>query len=79
MDTVVFAPDLIEYAFIAVFLSDTNLWEESIKMNHATRFNTFTLIKFLVFVPLFNAQKKHVLKQAVICAALGRLRWSLLK
>ncbi len=36
----------------------------------------FMLIKLLVFASLFNAQKKHVLKQALICAALGRLRWS---
>ncbi len=39
----------------------------------------FTNVKLLVFAPLFNAQKKHVLKQAVICAALGRLCWSLWK
>ncbi len=37
------------------------------------------LINSLVFAALFNAPKKHVLKQAVICAALGRLRWSLWK
>ncbi len=35
---------------------------------------TNVLVKLLVFAALFNAQKKHVLKQALICAALGRLR-----
>ncbi len=29
----------------------------------------FTLVNSLVFVALFNAQKKHALKQVVICAA----------
>ncbi len=38
MDTVIFVPDLIEYAFVGVSLSDANLWEDSIKMNHAMRF-----------------------------------------
>ncbi len=38
MDTVMFAPDFIEYAFLGVSLSDAKLWEESIQMNHATRF-----------------------------------------
>ncbi len=42
---------------------------------------TFALVKLLVFAPLahLTLPKKHALKQAVICAALGRLRWSLLK
>ncbi len=29
---------LIEYAFVGVSFQTQNLWEESIKMNHATRF-----------------------------------------
>ncbi len=46
-------------------------------MNHDLL--TFAIIKLLAFVPLFNAPKKHVLIQVVICTALGRLCWSLLK
>ncbi len=38
MDTVIFAPDLIEYAFLQFPFQIQNLWEESIQMNHATRF-----------------------------------------
>ncbi len=38
MNTVTFAPDLIEYAFVGVFPSDAKFMEESIKMNHAMRF-----------------------------------------
>ncbi len=34
-----------------------NLWEESIKMNLLM----FVLVKLLLFAPLFNAPKKHVL------------------
>ncbi len=41
--TVIFAPDLIEYAFVVISLSDAKL------------------VKLLIFAPLFNAQKKHVL------------------
>ncbi len=37
------------------------------------------LVNSLIFAPLFNAPKKHFLKQAVICAALGRLHSSLWK
>ncbi len=40
---------------------------------------TFALVKLLVFAPLFKGQKKACLKAGVICAALGRLRWSLWK
>ncbi len=36
-----------------------------------------TQLNLLTFVSLFNAPKKHALKQAVMFAALGRLRWSL--
>ncbi len=35
MDTVIFVPDLIEYAFVGVSLSEQNLWEESIEMKVA--------------------------------------------
>ncbi len=41
--TVIFAPDLIEYAFVVISLSAAKL------------------VKLLIFAPLFNAQKKHVL------------------
>ncbi len=37
MDTVIFAPDLIEYAFLGVSLSAVEIIE-SIQMNHATCF-----------------------------------------
>ncbi len=33
MDTVIFVPDLIEYAVVGVSFQTQNLWEESIKMN----------------------------------------------
>ncbi len=39
----------------------------------------FALVKLLLFAPLFNSPKKHVLKHAVIYAALDRLRRSLWK
>ncbi len=35
-------------------------------MNHATQFTNICTHKILVFVALINAQKKHVLKQAVM-------------
>ncbi len=38
MDTVIFAPDLIEYAFWRFPFQMQNLCEESIQINHATRF-----------------------------------------
>ncbi len=38
VDTVIFAPDIIEYAFLGVSPLDAKLWEESIQMNHATCF-----------------------------------------
>ncbi len=68
MDTVIFATHLIEYAFVGVSLSIG-------KFMGGEYLNEFALVNSLVF----NAQKKHVLKQAVICAALGRLCWSLWK
>ncbi len=77
--TAIFAPDLIEYSFVLDSLSDkNNVWEESIKMNHATQFTNIFISQLLVFGPLFNPPppKKHVLKQAVIFTALGRLCWS---
>ncbi len=52
MGTFIFAPDLMEYAFVGVSLSDAKFMEESNQMN---------LVKLLVFVPLFHAQIKHVL------------------
>ncbi len=61
MDTVIFAPELIEYAFLAVSLSDTTLWEESIQWITQRILLTFALIKLLAFATLFNAQKKPVL------------------
>ncbi len=45
--TVIFAPDLIEYAFVVISLSAAKL------------------VKLLIFAPLFNAQKKHVLNYFV--------------
>ncbi len=39
-----YSPDLIEYAFVGVSLLDAKLWEESIKMNHATPFLFFQII-----------------------------------
>ncbi len=36
--TVIFAPDLIEYAFVGVSLSDAKFIGEGIKMNHAMWF-----------------------------------------
>ncbi len=58
MDTVIFVPDLIEYAFVGVPFQTQNVWEDSIKLNHAT----FAFIKLLVFAPLFNTPKKACLK-----------------
>ncbi len=53
----IFAPDLIEYEFVGVSLSETK-WEETIKINHATQLLMFALVKLLVFAPLVNVQKK---------------------
>ncbi len=36
-------------------------------------------VNLMVFVPLFNAPKKHFFNQMLICAALGRLHLSLWK
>ncbi len=58
MDTVIFVPDLIEYAFVGVYLSDAKFMGG--EYSNESR-NTFVLIKLLAFAPLFNAQKKHVL------------------
>ncbi len=52
MDTVIFAPDLIEYAFVGVALSDAKFM--NIKIIHTTR---FVLVKLLIYVSLFNAKK----------------------
>ncbi len=74
--TQLFAPDLIENAFefpLPIYGRRVLKWITQCNLL------TFVLVKSLVFVPLFNAPKKHVLKQAVICAALGRLHWSLWK
>ncbi len=49
MDTIIFAPDLVEYTFLGVSFSDKCF------------LLTFTLDKLLVFASLFNTQKKHVL------------------
>ncbi len=49
-------------------LQTQNLWEESIKINHAMRFTNVCAHQ----ITGICAQKKHVLKQAVICYALGR-------
>ncbi len=40
---------------------------------------TFALVKLLVLHHYLKAKKKACLKAGVICAALGRLRWSLWK
>lgn len=55
MDTVIFAPDLIEYAFVGVSLSDAKFLRGDINMNHDLLI--FAQIKLKVFVPLFNAAK----------------------
>ncbi len=52
MDTFIFAPDLIEYAFVGVALSDAKFM--NIKMIHTTR---FVLVKLLIYVSLINAKK----------------------
>ncbi len=75
-DTVIFAPDFIEYAFVGVSLSDAKCMGWDYSNYHPSDLIILALVKLLVIVPLFNAPKKHVLKQAVICAALGRLQWS---
>ncbi len=38
--TVIFAPDLIEYAFLRVSFQRLNLWAEGIQINHAPRFTS---------------------------------------
>ncbi len=48
MDRVIFAPDLIEYAFVGVSLSDSKVMGGKYLNESA-------------FAPLFDAQKKHVL------------------
>ncbi len=48
-------------------------------MNHAMRFNNVCARQITGICSIFNAQKGHVLKQAIIYAALGRLHWSLWK
>ncbi len=49
-------------------LQAQNLWEKSSKMNHVTQFTNFCVrqITGSLFAALFNAPKKHALKQAVI-------------
>ncbi len=62
MDTVIFAPELIEYAFLAVSLSDTKFMVRRVfKWITQRILLTFALIKLLAFATLFNAQKKPVL------------------
>ncbi len=74
MDIVIFAPDLIEYAFVDVSLSEQTLWEESIQMNRAMRF-TNVHARFNCYL----THKKHVLnyfalKMAAIIVAWRRHR-----
>ncbi len=49
--TLIFAADLIAYAFVECPFQMQNLWEESIFKNHAT---WFTMVNLLVFAPLFR-------------------------
>ncbi len=63
MDTVIFAPDLIEYAFVGVALSDAKFM--NIKIIHTTR---FVLVKLLIYVSLFNAKKS--MSESIL-----RLKW----
>ncbi len=58
METVNFAPDLIEYAFLGVSLSDAKFMGG--EYSNESR-NVFALVKILAFAPLFNTQKNHVL------------------
>ncbi len=73
MDTVILAPDLIEYAFLGVSLSDvTFMGGECSNESRNYPLLTFMFVTLLVFAPLFNAQKKHVLnyfalEMAAIC------------
>ncbi len=72
MDTVILAPDLIEYAFLGVSLSDVTFMGECSNESRNDPLLTFMFVTLLVFAPLFNAQKKHVLnyfalEMAAIC------------
>jgi len=48
-------------------------------MNHASDLLRLALVNSLGFASSFNAPKKHVLNQILICAAVGKLCWSLWK
>ncbi len=58
MDTVIFAPDLIEYVSVGVSLSDAKFKiKKSIKMNHATRFTNVCARQINGICAIFNTQK----------------------
>ncbi len=68
MDTVIFVPELIEYAFLGVSLSEAKFMLESIQMNHATLFTNVCALQstgwymrhyliYLTNVFIWNARK----------------------
>ncbi len=66
MDTVIFVPDLIEYAFFCSLICSfpfrcKSYGRRVFKWITQHVLLTFALVKLLAFAPLFNAQKKHVL------------------
>ncbi len=68
MDTDIFVPDLIKYAFVGVSLFRCKIdGRRLLKWITQCDLLTFALVKLLVFVPLFYAPKNIVLKQALIC------------
>ncbi len=73
METVIFAPDLIEYAFKKILKKKKKLYSipfpfrrkiygrRVLKWITQRLLLTFAFVKLLAFGPLFNAPKKHVL------------------
>ncbi len=74
MDIVIFVPDIIDYAFVGVFLSDATFMggEYSNESRGSTNICSCQ-------ITLNNTQKSMSESRWLICIALDRLRWSLWK
>ncbi len=57
MDTVIFEPDLIEYAVLENSLSDAKVMGGVYTNESELILQTFAIVKLLPFAPLFDAQK----------------------
>ncbi len=64
MDTVIFEPDIIEYAFVGVYLSDVKVMGEIIQMNYAKRFTNTTSNYYVCAI--IKRPKKHVFNDLLL-------------